>query len=90
MFSIATHSGRCCEQRRELAVDDRQLIGKRGTRPGVNGAAPNQLMTASVAVNTTVSGALRTGVDAEDPHASEASISFSSMSKLDHTCLTSS
>ena len=78
------------EQRRELAVDDRQLIGKRGAGPGAHGAAPNQLMTAAVAVDAAVTGAVRAGVDAEDPHASEASISFSSMSKFDQTCLTSS
>ena len=67
-----------------------ELIGKRGAGPGLDGAAPYQLMTAAVAVDAAVSGAVRAGVDAEDPHASEASISFSSMSKFDQTCLTSS
>ncbi len=78
------------EKRPELAVDDRQLIGEGGTNPRAHGPAPYQLMTASVAVDAAVTGAVRTGVDAKDPHASEASISFSSMSKFDHTCLTSS
>ena len=78
------------EERRELAVDDQQLIGKRGAGPGLHGAAPYQLMDAAVAVDAAVSGAVGAGVDAEDPHASEASISFSSMSKFDQTCLTSS
>ena len=88
---MATHSGRRSrEQRRELAVDDRQLVGKRGAGPGADGAAQHQLMTAAVAVDAAVAGAVGAGVDAEHPHASEASISFSSMSKFDHTCLTSS
>ena len=88
---MATHSGRCsASSAGELAVDDRQLIGKRGAGPGSNGAAPHQLMAAAVAVDAAVAGAVGAGVDAEDPHASEASISFSSMSKFDQTCLTSS
>ena len=37
-----------------------------------------------------VTGAVGAGVDAEDPHASEASISFSEMSKFDETFCTSS
>ena len=89
MFSMATHRDDLAE-RRELAVNDRQLIGKRGANPRADRAAPYQLVTASVAVDTAVTGAVRAGVDAEHPHASEASISFSSMSKFDQTCLTSS
>ncbi len=49
-----------------------------------------QLVAPAVAVDAAVAGAIGAGVDAEHPHASEASISFSSMSKFDHTCLTSS
>ena len=43
-----------------------------------------------VGLDAAVTGALGTGVDAENLHASEASISFSSMSKFDQTCCTSS
>ena len=45
---------------------------------------------AAVYVDTTVAGALRAGIDAENPHASDASISFSSMSKFEYTLFTSS
>src|SRR5207247_1733126 len=41
-------------------------------------------------LDAAVTGALGAGVDAEDPHASEASISFSEMSKFDETFCTSS
>ena len=55
-----------------------------------DGAAGHQAMAAAVRLHATVAGALRAGVDAEDSHASEASISFSSMSKFAQTCCTSS
>ena len=44
----------------------------------------------SVGLDAAVAGALGPGIDPEDSHASEASISFSSMSKFDQTCCTSS
>ena len=43
-----------------------------------------------VGLDATITGALGARVDAEHSHASEASISFSEMSKFDHTCCTSS
>src|SRR3954471_3720028 len=52
-------------------------------------AAGDEAMASSVGLHATVAGALGAGVDAKDSHAS-ASISFSSMSKLAHTCCTSS
>jgi hypothetical protein len=47
-------------------------------------------VASSVGLDAAVAGALRAGVDAKNSHASEASISFSSMSKFAHTCWTSS
>ena len=47
-------------------------------------------MAATVRLHAAVAGALGAGIDAEDSHAREASISFSSMSKLAQTCWTSS
>ena len=93
------------EEHGELAINDLELIRKGGAVPGADRAAPYQLVTAPVAVDAAVTGAVGAGVDAEDPHrstrlamtlslskghASEASISFSSISKFDQTCLTSS
>ena len=49
-----------------------------------------QAVPAPVALDAPEAGADRTGIDPEDPHASEASISFSSMSKFDQTFCTSS
>jgi hypothetical protein len=43
-------------------------------------------MAPTIGLHATVTGALGAGVDAEDSHASEASISFSSMSKFAQTC----
>ena len=53
-------------------------------------AADDQPMAAAVALHASVAGARRAGIDPKDFHASEASISFSSMSKFDQTCCTSS
>ena len=50
----------------------------------------DQAVARSVRLDAAVAGALGTGIDAEDFHASDASISFSSMSKLDQTWRTSS
>ena len=74
----------------ELPVNDRQLLGKGGSHPGVDRSTHHQLVAPAVAVHAAVARAPRAGVDTKHSHASEASISFSSMSKLDHTCLTSS
>ena len=55
-----------------------------------NGAAGHEVMPASIRLHATVAGALRAGIDAEDSHAREASISFSSMSAFVQTFLVSS
>src|SRR4029079_16993327 len=78
------------EQRRQLAVDAGQALRKRIAGDGRDGAAGDQLVASSIGLDAAIAGALRAGVDAEDFHASEASISFSSMSKFAQTCCTSS
>ena len=50
-----------------------------------DGAADDEPMARSVGLDAAVAGAIGAGVDAENLHASEASISFSSMSKFDQT-----
>ena len=79
-----------CEQAGELPMDTGETVRKRIARGGGDGSAGDQLMASSVGLDAAVAGALRAGVDAEDSHASEASISFSSMSKFAQTCWTSS
>ena len=71
-------------------MDGGELVGKRVRGAGANRAAEHEAVAPAVAVDAAVAGAIGAGVDAEHPHASEASISFSSMSKFDHTCCTSS
>src|SRR5205823_13629542 len=77
-------------QRAELRVDFEELVGKRGERRRSNGAARDDPVARPVGFDAAVTGAVGAGVDAEDPHASEASISFSEMSKFDETFCTSS
>ena len=67
-----------------------ETSGKGVCGGGRDGAAGHEAMTASVRLHAAVTGALGAGVDADDSHAREASISFSSMSKFAHTCCTSS
>ena len=67
-----------------------QRSGKAASARARDGAAQHQAVAAAVALDAAVAGALGAGIDAENSHASEASISFSSMSKFDHTCWTSS
>ena len=91
-FSIATQSGRHSrEERGEPAVNRAAACRETTRAPGVL-IAPHDddAMARPVGLDAAVTGALGAGVDAEDPHASEASISFSSMSKFDQTCCTSS
>src|SRR6185503_1720678 len=78
------------KQRHELAMNTSQTSGKGVCGGGCDGAAGHEAMTASVRLHAAVAGALGAGVDADYSHAREASISFSSMSKLAHTCCTSS
>ena len=57
---------------------------------GDNRAARDERVPRAVGVDATVAGADRAGIDPEHPHASEASISFSSTSKFDQTFFVSS
>src|SRR6266849_10836422 len=72
------------------AVNQEQLVGKRRERRTLDGAADDNPVARPVGLDAAVTGALTAGVDAEHSHASEASISFSEMSKFDQTCCTSS
>ena len=74
----------------ELTMDRRKTIRKAAGLVRANGATGDEAMPPAIAIDAAIARAIRTGVDAEYPHASEASISFSSMSKFDHTCCTSS
>src|SRR6266568_5431308 len=78
------------EERGQPAVNVQELLGERRDRRGRDGPADDDAVARSVGLHAPVPGAIRTGVDAENPHASEASISFSSISKFDHTWRTSS
>ena len=79
-----------CQQIGEPAMERDKLLGKgRATRRRKR-AAHDDPVSAAVRLDAAVSGALGTGVNPEDSHASEASISFASISKLDQTCRTSS
>src|SRR5262249_56733023 len=78
------------EERGEPRVDVEELVGKRGQPGRANGAARDDTVARPVGLDAAVAGAVGAGVDAEDPHASEASISFSEMSKFDETFCTSS
>jgi hypothetical protein len=74
----------------ELAIDDREAIREGAGVARANGAAEHQPMPATVGIDAAIAGPLGAGVDTEHSHASEASISFSSISKFDQTCWTSS
>src|SRR5688572_2562690 len=80
----------CEQQRRQLAMDAGEPLRKRVVCGRGNRAAGDQMVAPPVGLDAAVAGALRARVDAEDSHASEASISFSSMSKFAQTCWTSS
>jgi hypothetical protein len=62
-----------------------RIVGHCGDR-----TADNQTRSTAVRLHAAVAGALGARIDAEDSHAREASISFSSTSKFAHTCWTSS
>src|SRR5262245_37769214 len=78
------------EQIGQFPMDSRQTGWERIACGGRDGAAGHEAMAASVRLHAAVAGALGAGVDADNSHAREASISFSSMSKFAHTCCTSS
>src|SRR5687768_9793300 len=74
----------------ETVVDCPKSIGDARMSGGRERSAGHQSMPGSVCVNAAVTGAHGTGIDPENPHAREASISFSSMSTFDQTFLVSS
>src|SRR5207253_2802049 len=78
------------EQRRQFSVDAGEAMREAVARRRGNRAAGHEMMAASIRLHAAVAGALGAGIDAEDSHAREASISFSSMSQLAQTCWTSS
>ena len=61
----------------------------RGRGP-LSAPADDEAMTAADGLDAAVAGALGAGIDPEDLHANEASISFSSMSAFDQTFFVSS
>src|SRR5678815_4862070 len=75
------------QQRRELRMDSRETIRKCVARRRRDGATGEKHVPASIRLHATIAGALGAGIDAENSHAREASISFSSMSKFAQTCL---
>src|SRR5690242_17541294 len=78
------------EHGRKPPVDLQQLLREGRLSGNSNRAAQHQLMPRAVGIDAAVPRTFGPGVDAEDPHASDASISFSSISKFDQTCRTSS
>ncbi len=78
------------EQRRQVRVNVLELVGKCGAGGSRNRSADDQAVTAAQHFDAAVPGALGAGIDPEDLHANEASISFSSMSAFDQTFLLSS
>ena len=82
-YTVRTMGG---QQRGKLGVDSRQPIRECVARRRRDGAAGDEHVTASIRLHATVAGALGAGIDAENSHAREASISFSSMSKFAQTC----
>ena len=74
----------------ELGVNPGKAVWKRVGLVRGNCAAGDEVMPASIRLHAAVTGAFGARIDAEDSHAREASISFSSMSKFAQTCWTSS
>jgi hypothetical protein len=85
--AFGTHGG---QQGGKLAMDPREARGEGVGRLHPDRATAHEPMASSVGLDAPIAGALRARIDAEDPHAREASISFSSMSKFAQTCCTSS
>ena len=79
-----------CEQRDEIRVDELEFVGKCRTGGRRNRSADDEVVAAALYVDAAVPGALGAGIDPENLHANEASISFSSMSALDQTFFVSS
>src|SRR6187401_727322 len=78
------------QQLGQLAVNDGEPLGEGLVRRSGDGTAGHETRMATVRLHAPVTGASGARIDAENPHASDASISFSSMSKFAQTCCTSS
>src|SRR4029453_7397513 len=78
------------QQRGEAGVDDRKPLGECGVRRSGKGPEDDEAVPAAVAVDAAISGALGPGIDPENFHANEASISFSSISAFVQTFFVSS
>src|SRR5262249_10632512 len=78
------------QQRGEPRVNMPQSVGKRRTGGSRKRAADDEVVAAADHLDAAISGALGAGIDPENLHANEASISFSSMSAFDQTFLLSS
>jgi hypothetical protein len=74
------------QERGQPRVYAQELVGKGYQRGTGDRTAGHQVMPRTVTFNATVAGALGTRIDSKNLHASEASISFSEMSKFDQTC----
>ena len=91
MSSTATQSG--WWQQQQLAqpgVDGLQLLGECRAGGTAQEPADDEAVTAAVGLDAAVAGALGAGIDPENLHANDASISFSSMSAFDQTFFVSS
>src|SRR5581483_194910 len=71
-------------------MDVQEFFRERSFARSADGAAGDDAMARAVGFNASVAGAIGAGVDTENLHASDASISFSEMSKLPDTFCTSS
>jgi hypothetical protein len=78
------------EEFRESLVNGEEPIGQAGGGRAGQRAARHESMPRAVRVHAAIAGTDGTGIDPDDSHASEASISFSSMSTFDHTFFVSS
>ena len=81
---------RRADQPLESAVNEVKAFRKRGARGRGQRATGHETMPGAVGFHASVTGPDGSGIDPEDPHANEASISFSSMSAFDQTFLVSS
>src|SRR5687768_11174695 len=78
------------DHRRQFAMNAGEALRERVLRQGSDDAAGHEPCDAAVRLHAAVTGALGARIDAENSHAREASISFSSTSKFAQTCWTSS
>lgn len=78
------------EEPSDADVNGVESLGEAGARRDADSSARDELMPLPVGMHAAEAGALGTGIDPENLHAREASISFSSISKFDQTCCTSS